>query len=48
MIIKDNENGGVFVITTQHTVEATAGVGVRFGNFLRTFSVVDTMAGMAT
>jgi len=39
--IKDNEHGGVFVITTQHTIEGTEGIGIRFRNFLATLEVLD-------
>jgi len=39
--IKDNKNEGVFVVTTQHTIEATEGIGVRFRASLKTLEVLD-------
>jgi len=39
--IKDNKNGGVFVITTQYTEEAAEGIGARFRNFLKTLEILD-------
>lgn len=41
--IRDNTQGGVFVITTQYTIEAKAigNTGVRFRSFLSTLEVLD-------
>ena len=38
--IKDNTRGGVFVITTQHSLEAAEGHGIRFWNSLKTMSII--------
>ena len=39
--IKENNVNGVFVVTTQHSIEATGGIGVRFMNFLKTLELLD-------
>ena len=39
--LKDNTRGGVFVITTQHSLEATEGHGARFRNYVRSLEILD-------
>ena len=41
IFIRDNLNGGVFIITTQHTLEATGGFGVRFVYFISTLKIIN-------
>jgi len=39
--IRDNTRGGVFVITTQHSLEAMEGHGALFSHFIGTLEIID-------
>ena len=41
--IKDNNHGGVFVITVRLNIEFIGCAGVRFGHYIRTLSVIDAV-----
>jgi hypothetical protein len=44
IFIKDNKNGGVFVITSQYINVAAEGHGTRFSNILRTLEIIENNA----